>query len=1360
MTIPSSDREPLEQLAEEFIERHRRGEKPSLDDYVARYPQWADSIRALFPTLLEMEQLASVDGQATGPHGARPLDPGTLPERLGEYRILREIGHGGMGIVYEAVQESLGRHVALKVLPLHGLLNPTLLERFKREARAAAKLHHTNIVPVFGVGEDGGIHYFAMQYISGQGLDKVLDEVRRLRAGTKTADSAPEQPGEVQSGSVAPALISGSFGGHEPSTAGTALAAAPEVEGSRLASTPADGFSLTEGEYYRSVARAGVQVAEALAYAHRQGVLHRDVKPSNLLLDTRGTVWITDFGLAKMDDSDNLTDTGDVVGTLRYLAPERLEGRGDVRSEVYGVGVTLYEMLTLRPAFPETDRLALLQQVRSGEPPRPRQLKPEVPRDLETIVLKAMAKEPARRYQTALDLADELQRWLKNEPIQARPVGVLERTWRWAKRRPAVAALIGVSVMAVLALLIVGLLYDARLGSLIREADREHQEAAKANLEAQDFRKKARYNLYVGNLKLAEHEWLTNNLARVRLLLREAPEEFRGWEWRYLNRVCDAELARLTGHRRFVRGVAYSPDGKWIVSASYDRTIKIWDARTDKEVKSFTHNDELDSVTFSPNGKLLASVGCSDEKKEPGDLKLWDTISWEEVHPLQGLPAKVWAAAFSPEGRYLALASGLPQASGIVTIWDLETGREVRQLSGHTGPVVSLSFSPDGQRLASLAVAGAEMIIHEVSTGKPLLSLPMPSFSGAWARVVFSPDGRHVAWMYRFDTVRIADSRNGQEICSLQGHTDWITDLAYSPDGKLLATASRDGQCKLWDPVVGEEVRTLRGSSGILCAVAFSPDGQRLAAGSVDGVILWDPNIGHDPLTLHGSLGPAQLCKVAVSSDGKKIATGGVHRNVLVWDPATGQQLLALRGHDSMVGWGLAFDPSGRLLATADGKIRLWDVTTGQLLRTLEASQERFLWVAFSPDGQRLATSFVNPKATGAARSGIKLWSVSPGPEPLTLLGHDGGVRSVAYSPDGERLVSSCNDRTARVWDARTGQQLLCLHGHTNYLYDACFSPDGRYIATCSIDRTAKIWDAASGKELFSLEGHTSDVTCVAFSPDSQRLASASWDQTVKLWDVATGQELLSLRGHQRRVFGVAFSPDSQWLASVGDDGALRLWEAMPLTPEGRLQREAVTLVNRLAVEVGLKEEMLTQLRSNSLLGASLRQQALLLAEHHREDPVDLNLAAIRIVNQPGLNPARYKLALQQAQAALQFASPEFRFNGGDRPRTVFGIAQFRLGRYRDALESLQHAQDEHKVLAKLSPQVLGVPGSKEWPPWNYAVMAMANFQLGDKEQARLLLERTREVMKNAFWGAHPVAPGYLHEAEALIEGNAPGPKK
>ena len=459
----SQDRNPVEALADDFLRRQRRGERPTLEDYCRLHPELADEIREVFPVLIRMEDLRS-DGPDDSTGGVA-VHAATRLERLGDYRILREVGRGGMGVVYEAEQESLGRRVALKVLPDAALIDANQVLRFQREARAAARLHHTNIVPVFGVGRDDGHHYYVMQFIPGMGLDAVLEELRRLRRGGGApgppAGRAPSN-GAVSAAAVAEAILTGRFSPAEGADGiprpGTTLAAsspaplvppaspAPGPGESSVVSLPgasADSLARSDPDrtFFRSVARIGLQVAEALEYANRQGVLHRDVKPSNLLLDPKGNVWVADFGLAKATETDDLTHSGDIVGTVRYMAPERFAGRCDPRSDVYALGLTLYELLALRPAYSAADRHELMRRVMSEEPERLRALVPHLPRDLETIVTKAIDREPARRYPTAAALAEDLQRFLEDRPIRARRVTAAEQAWRWAKRNRAVAAL-------------------------------------------------------------------------------------------------------------------------------------------------------------------------------------------------------------------------------------------------------------------------------------------------------------------------------------------------------------------------------------------------------------------------------------------------------------------------------------------------------------------------------------------------------------------------------------------------------------------------------------------------------------------------------------------------------------------------------------------------------------------------------------------------------------------------------------------------------------------------------------------------------------------------------------------------------
>jgi serine/threonine protein kinase len=517
----------VDQIAEEFVARLRRGERPPISEYESRYPEQAAAIRELFPTLVMMEQLkpASV-----------PVRPASQSEcasevaslgKLGDYRIVREVGRGGMGIVYEAVQESLGRQVALKVLPKQRGGDDSRQARFEREARAAARLHHTNIVPVFGVGAENGLHYYAMQYIHGLGLDEVLRELKRLKSSSQAPATLPdtsppaEAPRHAVTVTVTQALLTGDFeAGGVPAaekSAEPAPATPPQPAGPSLSDTakarlsetvrlseslPLPGASAaTAGNsrqtFWQSVARIGVQVGEALHYAHEQGVLHRDIKPSNLLLDTRGTVWVTDFGLAKANDQRDLTETGDVLGTLRYMAPEMFSGQADRRSDVYSLGLSLYELLALRPAFDEADRGRLVRLVLHESPPRLRTLDPAIPRDLETIVHKAIDREPSHRYASAQELADDLQRFLSDEPIHARRVSLPARFTRWCKRNPAGAA--------VVALLVIGLCSSIAAAGLFA-TERNKTEDALADSETKSRQLEEQNNVLKRERRRADDE--------------------------------------------------------------------------------------------------------------------------------------------------------------------------------------------------------------------------------------------------------------------------------------------------------------------------------------------------------------------------------------------------------------------------------------------------------------------------------------------------------------------------------------------------------------------------------------------------------------------------------------------------------------------------------------------------------------------------------------------------------------------------------------------------------------------------------------------------------------------------------------
>ncbi len=539
----SHDYELIDQLAEDFAERFRRGERPSLQEYVDRYPHLASDIRELLPAMVEMEALKPKTEASAG------IPAGTtvpVPElrQLGEYRILREVGQGGMGVVYEAEQLSLGRRVALKVLPGRQVREARQKRRFEREARAAARLHHTNIVPVFGVGEQDGLPYYVMQFIQGLGLDQVIEELARMHAGKGNEPATSPPGGElrverkvVSAENIARSLMTGEFHPgpkHDSSveeTVGPGLEQpAPddpkkndlrtEVLSGSTSSAVLPGHSgpvQKKQTYWQSVASIGQQVASALDHAHKQGIQHRDIKPSNLLLDTRGTVWVTDFGLAKVanpsgETGENLTHTGDILGTLRYMSPEAFDGRTDPRSDVYSLGLTLYELLLLRPAFEEKDRHRLIKQVMTSEPARLDRLNPAIPRDLATIVHKAIEREPGRRYQTADDLGEDLRRFLDDEPIQARRISTLERLTRWSRHNKGLAAALSAVALLLVVLAVGSTLAAARFQVIAREktelAGARETERLKADKAREDAEK-------AGKAEAAQRQRAEANFARA-----------------------------------------------------------------------------------------------------------------------------------------------------------------------------------------------------------------------------------------------------------------------------------------------------------------------------------------------------------------------------------------------------------------------------------------------------------------------------------------------------------------------------------------------------------------------------------------------------------------------------------------------------------------------------------------------------------------------------------------------------------------------------------------------------------------------------------------------------------------------------
>ncbi|MDB4777905.1 serine/threonine-protein kinase [bacterium] len=446
----------FEDLAEQFAEELRTGIQPSISNYAAAHPELAGQIRRLFPVMEMMEQKgAKVDDFSE--EGLLEAELGQLREtppmrRLGDYRIVREVGRGGMGIVFEAQQESLGRKVALKLLPQSSQFDQRRQIRFENEARASAMLHHTNIVPIFGVGSHEDNSYFVMQFIEGQPLHLVLHEISLQRSGTGSSRDPANAATLIDTSTIASSLNQSEIGGEpQEESSDTTESKTSRSSNDASSSIRRDGSrTSTENVYWRNIARIGVQVADALSHAHSKKILHRDIKPSNLMIDQTGSAWVTDFGLAKYFESPDLTRTGEIVGTLRYMSPEQINGKSDERSDIFGLGLTLYEMAALQPAYDASDRNQLMKQVLEATPQPLRNIDRRIPRDLETIIQKCIASEPHRRYQDTDNVAADLQRFLDGEPVLARRINPFERISKWCRRRPAIASLLAALVISLI----------------------------------------------------------------------------------------------------------------------------------------------------------------------------------------------------------------------------------------------------------------------------------------------------------------------------------------------------------------------------------------------------------------------------------------------------------------------------------------------------------------------------------------------------------------------------------------------------------------------------------------------------------------------------------------------------------------------------------------------------------------------------------------------------------------------------------------------------------------------------------------------------------------------------------------------
>jgi serine/threonine protein kinase/WD40 repeat protein len=1330
--------ELLDQLAEEFVQRYRCGERPPLKEYLDKYPDLAEDIRTLFPALVEMEQVKKDQDNGTAAVEMPPL------QQIGDYRIVREVGRGAMGVVYEAEQLSLGRRVAVKVLAAHFAPDRQSLERFRREARSAAKLHHTNIVPVFEVGQDGGACYYAMQFIQGQSLDQIIEELRRLRRRSLPDGAHPSSgtceartmdaslPGLDQ---LAQSLLTGRF---QIESAVALIADRTEIGAQGADATPlADTSSsavlpgLTDlssvrtdrPHYFQSVARIGYQIANALAYAHARNIIHRDIKPSNLLLDTSGVVWIADFGLAKTQEA-GLTNSGDIVGTLRYMAPERLQGEGDERADVYALGLTLYELLVLRPAFEARDRLHLVDRIKSEEPAHPCALDRRIPRDLDTIVLKAIHKEPERRYQTAEAMAEDLRRFLANEPIKAKRTWQLERLRLWSRRNPALAAL-----LVMLALVAVGGTGTAfYLRATLDESEKAHRQEKEAKREARLHEANALVGQAHGtrlSRRPGQRFEALDALRQAAAIGRELGQP-PGW-FAHLRNEAIAALALPDIH--VTREFGSFPSGTLHAELNDDFTLYARTTETggctirrvadDTEVCRLPELGEHAQARFGPGG-MLALLGSSSRR-----FQLWDVSGTQAA--LRFEEQKVTSRQFRPNGDLL----GLSHVDGSISIYQTSTCTRLHRLApAEIVRGLDLCLHPTAPFVAAFSYYHRVVQVRDLRSGTIVASV-LPPWPGSNGVCAWSPDGRTLLvpqgdggkiQEYAFDPAAPAlrPTRTLQGPIERSGNC-----LTFHPAGDCFVARGWQGVIDLYDAVSGQP---LFSTQSLLSAsdarVNFDRTGEWLAGARAgpgyERIGLWSFAGGQEYryLVHAGDTKFVNHFNGPTVHPGGQLAAIGLPDGVTFFDLDTGRELAHIPSGNVCA----QFDGAGNLLTNGFEGFFRWPVRPDPAnpRRLLVGPPQRLPFqkgdrqIAVSRDGRVIAQSMWSGYRMGANAGG---WVLHPSaPAPLWVNSGE-SASACSVSPDGRWAafgVGGGYGNRVEVYEAATGKRVWRSPAQS---FNHCrFSPDGRWLLT-NVDNgqvnATGTWEPGPQLGIGAPFDATAELVVMGQGNGIHRLV-----------ELATGRELAQLEPPDTSAWQGALTPDGTKLVVAARNG-LRVWDlrrvrtglvklgldwdapsfppasASPATPlsihldlgDFPQRAQAESLVDQAAQHVQAKEH------AKAL--AALRQ-AVKLAPGHAMAHNDL--AWLLLTGPKDLRDP--KQALPLARKAVELEPTQALYVN------TLGVALYYTEHFADAIPVLERSLREH---------------AGQSDAFDLLFLAMCHHRLGDAAKAKDCLERGKQ---------------------------------